>query len=184
MRKSFLFTLLFAALFGVARADGGMWLPIFLNYNEAEMQQLGFRLTAEDVYSVNHHSMKDAIVLFGGGCTGELISPKGLLLTNHHCGYSYVQSHSTMEKNHLQNGFWAKSMDEEIPMEGLTVTFLIYMKDVTDQVLDGVGENTSEKEREEIVKKNIAKVTNEAVEGTTYRRLSSRSIMVTSTLCL
>lgn len=169
MRKSFLFTLLFAALFGVARADGGMWLPIFLNYNEAEMQQLGFRLTAEDVYSVNHHSMKDAIVLFGGGCTGELISPKGLLLTNHHCGYSYVQSHSTMEKNHLQNGFWAKSMDEEIPMEGLTVTFLIYMKDVTDQVLDGVGENTSEKEREEIVKKNIAKVTKEAVDGTTYK---------------
>ena len=169
MKKSFLFTLLLAVLFVTARADGGMWLPLFLKYNEAEMQQLGFRLTAEDVYSVNHHSMKDAIVLFGGGCTGELISPKGLLLTNHHCGYSYVQSHSTMEKNHLQNGFWAKSMEEEIPMEGLTVTFLIYMEDVTSQVLDGVGENTSEKEREEIVKKNIAKVTKEAVDGTTYK---------------
>ena len=169
MRKSILFTLLLTALFSVARADGGMWLPIFLNYNEAEMQQLGFKLTAEDVYSVNHHSMKDAIVLFGGGCTGELISPQGLLLTNHHCGYSYVQSHSTMEKNHLQNGFWARSKEEEIPMEGLTVTFLIYMKDVTDQVLDGVGENTSEKERQEIVEKNIKSVTNDAVAGTTYK---------------
>ena len=169
MRKNILFTLLFAALFGMARADGGMWLPIFLNYNEAEMQQLGFRLTAEDVYSVNHHSMKDAIVLFGGGCTGELISSQGLLLTNHHCGYSYVQSHSTMEQNHLQNGFWAKSKEEEIPMEGLTVTFLVYMKDVTDQVLEGVTDKTSEKERQEIVQRNIKKVTDEAVSGTTYK---------------
>ena len=169
MRKTFLFTLFFAALLSIARADGGMWLPLFLNYNEAEMQQLGFRLTAEDVYSVNHHSMKDAIVLFGGGCTGELISSQGLLLTNHHCGYSYVQSHSTMEKNHLQNGFWAKSKDEEIPMEGLTVTFLVYMKDVTDQVLAGVDEKTSEAEREKIVKNNIKKVSDEAVNGTTYK---------------
>lgn len=169
MRKSILFTLLFAAILGFARADGGMWLPLFLNYNEAEMQSLGFRLTAEDVYSVNHNSMKDAVMLFGGGCTGELISSQGLVLTNHHCGYSYVQSHSTMEQNHLQNGFWAKSKAEEIPMEGLTVTFLVYMQDVTEKVLDGVTDKTSEKERQDIVDNNIKKVIKETTDGTSYK---------------
>ncbi len=153
----------------LVRADGGMWLPIFLKYNEAEMQSLGFKLTAEDVYSVNHNSMKDAIVLFGGGCTGELISSQGLLLTNHHCGYSYVQSHSTMEQNHLQNGFWAKSKNEEIPMEGLTVTFLVYMQDVTDPVLNGVSDDLNEAERQIIISDNIKKVIKEATKGTTYK---------------
>lgn len=169
MRKSLLFTLFFAAIISFARADGGMWLPLFLNYNETEMQSLGFRLTAEDVYSVNHNSMKDAVMLFGGGCTGELISSQGLVLTNHHCGYSYVQSHSTMEKNHLQNGFWAKSKAEEIPMEGLTVTFLVYMEDVTSQVLNGVKDNTSEKERQSIVEQNIKMVIADATKGTGYK---------------
>ncbi len=169
MRKSLLFTLLFAAIFSIARADGGMWLPLFLNYNEAEMQSLGFKLTAEDVYSVNHHSMKDAVMLFGGGCTGELISSQGLVLTNHHCGYSYVQSHSTMEQNHLQNGFWARSKNEEIPMEGLTVTFLVYMKDVTDLVLEDVNPNIDEAERQIMVKNNIEKVVKEATNGTHYK---------------
>ncbi len=168
MRKSILFTLLFAVIIGFARADGGMWLPLFLNYNEAEMQSLGFKLTAEDVYSVNHHSMKDAVMLFGGGCTGELISSQGLVLTNHHCGYSYVQSHSTMEQNHLQNGFWAKSKSEEIPMEGLTVTFLVYMEDVTEQVLAGVDDNSSETERQNIVEKNIKAVTAKATKDNGY----------------
>ena len=121
-----LYLLLLCCLFVTfTRADEGMWLPVFLNYNEAEMQQLGFKLTAEDVYSVNHHSMKDAIVLFGGGCTAELVSSQGLLLTNHHCGYSYVQRYSTLEHNYLHNGFWAKSHEEEIPCEGLSVTFLV-----------------------------------------------------------
>lgn len=169
MRKSLFFTLLFAVIIGFVRADGGMWLPIFLNYNEAEMQSLGFKLTAEDVYSVNHNSMKDAVMLFGGGCTGELISSQGLVLTNHHCGYSYVQSKSTMETNHLQNGFWAKSKEEEIPMEGLTVTFLVYMKDVTDEVLNGVTASTNEKERQTIVERNIKIVTAEATKGTNYK---------------
>ena len=169
MRKSLLFTLLFAAIFSIVRADGGMWLPLFLNYNEAEMQSLGFKLTAEDVYSVNHHSMKDAVMLFGGGCTGELISSQGLVLTNHHCGYSYVQSKSTMEQNHLQNGFWAKSKSEEIPMEGLTVTFLVYMKDVTEEVLEDVNADIEEAERQIMVKNNIEKVTREATKGTHYK---------------
>lgn len=144
-------------------------MPLFLNYNEAEMQSLGFKLTAEDVYSVNHNSMKDAVMLFGGGCTGELISSQGLVLTNHHCGYSYVQSHSTMEQNHLQNGFWAKNMAEEIPMEGLTVTFLVYMKDVTDEVLAGVTDNTSEKDRQQIVSENKKKVVAVATNDNGYQ---------------
>ncbi len=169
MRKSIFLTLLFAAIFNIVRADGGMWLPLFLNYNEAEMQSLGFKLTAEDVYSVNHHSMKDAVMLFGGGCTGELISSQGLVLTNHHCGYSYVQSHSTMEQNHLQNGFWAKSKSEEIPMEGLTVTFLVYMKDVTEQVLEDVNDDIEEAERAIMVKNSMEKVIKEATQGTHYK---------------
>ena len=169
MRKSLLLTLLFAAMFSIVRADGGMWLPLFLNYNEAEMQSLGFKLTAEDVYSVNHHSMKDAVMLFGGGCTGELISSQGLVLTNHHCGYSYVQSHSTMEQNHLQNGFWAKSKSEEIPMEGLTVTFLVYMEDVTAQVLKDVNDEMEEAERQIIIGNSIQEVIKKATEGTTYK---------------
>jgi len=151
MKKSLL--LIFLAVSSCfARADEGMWLPIFLKYNEAEMQQMGFRLTAEDVYSVNNHSMKDAIVLFGGGCTAELISPEGLLITNHHCGYSFVQSHSTLDHNYLHNGFWAKSHDEEIANPGLTVTFLIRMEEVTEQVLAGTSAALTEAERENVIK--------------------------------
>lgn len=167
MKKILLIAML-AAFCGFARADEGMWLPIFLNYNEAEMQQLGFRLTAEDVYSVNHHSMKDAIVLFGSGCTAELISPKGLLLTNHHCGYSYVQSHSTLEHNYLQDGFWAKDLSEEIPNPGLTVTFLVYMQDVTQQVLQGVTDTMNEATRLQKISENSKLVRDEAVKGTHY----------------
>ncbi len=164
MKKILLSSIITILSFGLLMADEGMWLPIFLKYNEAEMQSLGFKLTAEDVYSVNHNSMKDAIVLFGGGCTGELISSQGLLLTNHHCGYSQVQAHSTMEHNYLQDGFWAKTKAEEIPTPGLTVTFLIYMEDVTKQVLKGADSNMPEKERQAIVKRNtetiIARVEN------------------------
>jgi len=169
MKKSIFLTLFFAAILGIARADGGMWLPLFLNYNEAEMQSLGFKLTAEDVYSVNHHSMKDAVMLFGGGCTGELISSQGLVLTNHHCGYSYVQSHSTMEQNHLQNGFWAKNKSEEIPMEGLTVTFLVYMEDVTASVLKDVTDEMDEAKRKTVINNNINDVIKKATEGTGYK---------------
>ena len=169
MKKSLLFTLLFAAIISFAKADGGMWIPLYLSQNEAEMQQLGFHLTADDIYSINHNSMKDAIVLFGSGCTAELISSQGLLLTNHHCGYSYVQSHSTMEHNYLQDGFWAKSKQEEIPMEGLTVTFLVYMEDVTDQVLAGVTAQDKEADRQAKIKENIAKVTKKAIEGNGYK---------------
>jgi hypothetical protein len=169
MRKPLFLTLLLSLILSFARADGGMWIPLYLSQNEAEMQQLGFHLTADDIYSINHNSMKDAIVLFGSGCTAELISSQGLLLTNHHCGYSFVQSHSTMEHNYLQDGFWAKSKQEEIPMEGLTVTFLVYMEDVTDQVLAGVTDQTKEADRQGIIKKNIATVTKKATGGNGYK---------------
>ena len=171
MRKPLFLTLLLSLILSFARADGGMWIPLFLSQNEAEMQQLGFHLTADDIYSINHNSMKDAIVLFGSGCTAELISSKGLLLTNHHCGYSFVQSHSTMEHNYLRDGFWAKKMEDEIPMEGLTVTFLVYMEDVTDQVLVGITDQTKEVDRQTMVKENIAKVTKKATEGTGYKAI-------------
>ena len=171
MRKPLFLTLLLSLVLSFARADGGMWIPLYLSQNEAEMQQLGFHLTADDIYSINHNSMKDAIVLFGSGCTAELISSQGLLLTNHHCGYSFVQSHSTMEHNYLRDGFWAKSKEEEIPMEGLTVTFLVYMEDVTDQVLAGITDQTKESERQAKVKENIAKVTNKATMGNNYKAI-------------
>ncbi|MBR3578974.1 MAG: S46 family peptidase [Bacteroidales bacterium] len=167
MKKILLLTALMMVRF-FAVADEGMWIPLFLGYNEAEMQQMGFHLTADDVYSVNHHSMKDGIVLFGGGCTGELISPDGLLITNHHCGYSYVQAHSSMEHNYLHNGFWSKNRDEELVTQGLTVTFLVYMEDVTTKVLEGVTDGMSESERNSKIKKNINAIENEAIEGTHY----------------
>lgn len=119
-------------------AKEGMWIPSLLNkYNIEEMNQMGFRLTAEDIYSVNHESMKDAVVLFGSGCTGELISDKGLLITNHHCGLDQIQNHSSLEHDYLTNGFWAKSLQEELPNPGLSVRFLDHLDDVTSQVLSG-----------------------------------------------
>lgn len=149
-------------------ADAGMWLPLLLKRNEAEMQSLGFKLTAEDVYNVNNSSLKDAIVLFGGGCTAELISKNGLLLTNHHCGYSFIQRYSTLEHNYLHQGFWAKNNNEEIPCEGLTVSFLIKMEEVTQAVLEGTEAITSFEERQNKIKENIKSVTEKFTEGTTY----------------
>jgi len=168
MKKIFFLTLLVCFRF-VAFADEGMWIPLFLGYNEAEMQQMGFRLTADDVYSVNHYSMKDGIVLFGGGCTGELISPDGLLITNHHCGYSFVQRHSSVEHNYLHNGFWSKSRDEEIVTPGLTVTFLVRMEDVTSAALKGVEVSMTEEARTKQVEKNIKEITEAATVGTHYK---------------
>jgi V8-like Glu-specific endopeptidase len=167
MKKSisilfFLFSITFSY------ADAGMWLPILLKQKEAEMQKLGFKLTAEDVYSVNHSSMKDAVVFFGRGCTGSIISKKGMIFTNHHCGYSYLQSLSTLENNILHNGFWASSEKEEIPCPGLTVTFLVYMEEVTNDVLQGTENAKNLKERDEIIEKNIKVIIAKATENTDY----------------
>ena len=120
-------------------AGEGMWIPMLLQYNEKEMQEMGMRITAEDIYSINHSSLKDAIVLFGGGCTGEIISDYGLLLTNHHCGYDDIQKHSSVEHDYLTNGFWAMNRNEELPCPGLSVIFLREMRDVTDRVLAGTN---------------------------------------------
>ncbi|NDH77710.1 MAG: serine protease, partial [Flavobacteriia bacterium] len=117
-------------------AKEGMWIPMLLNNNIAEMQAMGCELSAEDIYSVNHSSLKDAIVSFGGFCTGEFISSKGLVLTNHHCGYGQIQKQSSMEHNYLKDGFWARSMDEELKNPGLFVEQLVYMEDVTNSLVN------------------------------------------------
>lgn len=156
-RLSFSFSILFSILLSLpSKADEGMWLPILLEQlTITDMQARGFKLTAEDVYSINKSSMKDAVVQFGGGCTAELISAKGLLLTNHHCGYGFIQYHSSPgEKDYLKNGFWAMSQDQELPCPGLTATFIVSMEDVTAKVLEGVKDGMDEAARTELIEKN------------------------------
>ncbi|ARS35004.1 S46 family peptidase [Pontibacter actiniarum] len=152
-----------------ARPDEGMWLPMLLKQlNEADMQKKGMKLSAEDIYSVNQSSLKDAIVSFGGFCTGEMISPEGLLLTNHHCGYGSVQSHSTVENDYLTDGFWAMNREQELPNPGLTATFIVRMEDVTKDILAGTEAAKTEAEREAIIQRNTAKVGKAATAGTHY----------------
>ncbi|MBQ9192101.1 MAG: S46 family peptidase [Bacteroidales bacterium] len=164
MKKAFLFlsALLAAAL--PAMADEGMWLPSLISQRIGDMQAKGFRLTAEDVYSVNQASLKDAVVLFGGGCTGELVSDEGLLLTNHHCGYSYIQRHSSVEHDYLKDGFWAMNRDEELPNKGLTVSFLDHMDEVTDLVLKGYEPGMTEAQRDSVVKVNSDRLVRESTD--------------------
>lgn len=139
-----------------AIAKEGMWIPYLLGQlNQAEMQEMGLEITADQIYSINHSSIKDAIVHFGGGCTAELISSKGLLLTNHHCGYSQIQSHSSLEKNYLKNGFWAMSSKEELQNKGLTAAIVKFMKDVTNEVMEGLDDDMSLAERAESIENNI-----------------------------
>ncbi|MFD2783950.1 S46 family peptidase [Hymenobacter rubripertinctus] len=154
-----------------ARADEGMWLPLLLKQlNEADMQKKGLKLTAEQIYSINQGSLKDAIVQFGGGCTGEIISDQGLLLTNHHCGYGQIQQHSSVENDYLTKGYWAMSRDQELPNPGLTATFIVRMEDVTSQVLAGVPTTgIVEAEREKLVQLNSQRVAQAAVQGTGYQ---------------
>ena len=164
MKKKFTLILLTLAAGFSAMADEGMWLPSLISQRMADMQEKGFKLSAEDIYDVNQASLKDAVVLFGRGCTGELISPEGLLLTNHHCGYGQIQQHSSVEHDYLKDGFWAMSRKEELPNKGLTVSFLERMDDVTAQVLNGYNTEMSEEERVELVKKNSKTIIEEAVK--------------------
>ncbi|HHB78218.1 MAG TPA: S46 family peptidase [Saprospiraceae bacterium] len=137
-------------------AGGGMWLPFLLGQlNEADMQSLGMKMTAEDIYSVNKGSLKDAIVHFNGGCSSSIISPQGLLLTNHHCGYSAIQTHSTLEKNYLENGFWAEKQSDELPNDNLVATFIDRIEDVTKDILVGVTDKMTTKERNDKISQNI-----------------------------
>ncbi len=138
------------------KIQGGMWIPSLLEgMNEEEMLLLGSKMTAEDIYSVNKSSLKDAIGHFGNGCTSEMISPKGLLLTNHHCGYGEIQSHSSVEHDYLKDGFWAKSMGEELANPGLTVTFIKRIDDVSAGVLAGVTEGMDEAAKAGLVNKTL-----------------------------
>ena len=158
-----------ALTFGSMRADEGMWLlPLLEKLNIGDMQKTGCRLTAEDIYSINHSSIKDAIVIFGGGCTGEIVSDEGLLLTNHHCGYSAIQQHSSVEHDYLSDGFWAESRSEEIPTPGLRVTFLVRIEDVTDRVNARLNDEMSENERDDAINSVSAEITSEATKDTHY----------------
>ena len=134
MRNTLIALLAAAALLPSARADEGMWLPMLISQRIEHMHDKGFTLDAEDIYSINQASLKDAVVLFGGGCTGEVVSPEGLLFTNHHCGYSQIQKHSSVEHDYLKDGFWALERSDELPNPGLSVMFLEYMQDVTSEL--------------------------------------------------
>ena len=162
---------IFAFLFvfnTTVKADEGMWIPLLINKNIEEMQEMGLKLTAEDIYNVNHSSLKDAITIFGRGCTGEIISPEGLLLTNHHCGYGSIQQVSTPEENYLDDGFWAMNKNEEIPVEGLTVQFLEYMRDATDKILSGIKPDMTKAERDSVIDSHSKHVIEHATKDTDY----------------
>ncbi len=145
--------------------QGGMWIPSLLEgMNEKEMKLLGSNLTAKDIWDTNNSSIKDAVAIFGGGCTSEVVSPNGLLLTNHHCGYSTIQSHSTVEHDYLKDGFWAKSYDEELVSPGLKVTFIKRIDDVTSQIFEGISDGMDEAAKAKLIDQNISKVTKAAVK--------------------
>ena len=138
------------------RAGEGMWLPHLLaSLNEADMKAMGMKMSAEDIYSVNKGSLKDAIVHFGGFCTGEIISSQGLILTNHHCGYSAIQSHSSIENNLLRDGFWAYEKSEELQNPGLYVQFIVSIEDVTERAFNGIKKKMSTEERQSQIDKNL-----------------------------
>lgn len=151
-----------------AKADEGMWLPFMLNRNYDDMKKNGLKLTAEQIYSINKSSLKDAIISFGGFCTGEVISQKGLVLTNHHCGYDAIADASTPEKNYLDNGFWAKNLAEEIAVPGLTATFIIRMEDVTKAITKELTSDMTTEQRQAKIAELSKILEADAVKGTHY----------------
>ena len=151
------------------KADEGMWLlNLIAKMNQSDMERMGLQLTAEEIYSINNSSIKDAIVSFGGFCSAEVISPEGLLLTNHHCGFSAIVQNSTVENDYVTSGFWAQSQNEELQCKGLFVRFLVRIEDVTDEVLNLIHFEMSEVEREEVVKKISSELSATAVDGTHF----------------
>lgn len=166
--KHILFPILLIASL-LAKADEGMWLPQLLNaMNIKDMKKNGLKLTAEQIYSINKSSLKDAIVQFGGGCTGEVVSSQGLLITNHHCGYSSIAFHSSVEKDYLTKGYWAMNKNEELYTPNLTVTFINRIEDVTDKVMKGITAGSTDAKIDSITKANIKQLEKEAVNGTHY----------------
>ena len=165
MKKLFL-TLTAAVLSFTAMADEGMWLlPYLQKMNIKDMKAKGLKLSAEDIYSVNKSSLKDAIVIFGGGCTGEIVSEKGLIFTNHHCGYGSIQALSSVENDYLKYGFWASSHGEELPVPGLSVRFVVSIEDVTATILGNVPSIAGEEERSKIVAENTDALVKKMNEG-------------------
>ncbi len=160
--------LFFLLSVNILHAHEGMWIPSLLKVLEGQMQSEGMQITAEDIYSINQSSLKDAIVHFGGGCTAEVVSKKGLILTNHHCGYSQIQQHSSLENNLLKDGFWAMSMKEELKNPGLTATFIVRIEDVTDKVLNGVKDQNSD-EGNKTMLANIKAIEKAAVNQPNYK---------------
>ena len=151
------------------KAEEGMWIPMLLEkYQIGKMKEAGLRISAEEIYSINNDCLMDAVVIFGGGCTGELISSQGLLLTNHHCGEDEIQYHSSVEHNYLADGFWAMSRDEELPNPGLTVSFLRYMRDVTEEMNLGLKQGMDPQERERTLAKNERRIIRGATDSTHY----------------
>jgi hypothetical protein len=153
--------LLFFFVINIQAQQGGMWIPSLLKgMNEKEMKSLGMKMSIKDIYDVNQSSLKDAVPHFNGGCTSEVISPKGLILTNHHCGFSQIQNHSSVDHDYLTNGFWAYKMEDELPNEGLVVTFIVRIEDVTTKVLEGTANLTSEAEKQNKIQDNISVLSN------------------------
>ena len=170
MKKIILIVISAMFLFGSSvKADEGMWLlPLIQKLNIEKMQQMGCELSAEEIYNVNKTSLKDAIVIFGGGCTGEIISEKGLVLTNHHCGYGAIQQHSSPENDYLKDGFWAAAIEDEIPTPGLSVTFLVKMEDVSDQIISELSDDMDELARIDSAYAIGNRIAEKAKEGTHY----------------
>jgi len=168
MKRLFLIAALFLLTFTITIADEGMWLPSLIKERVPDMQKKGFRLTSEDLYSINQACLKDAVIQFGNGCTGELISDKGLILTNHHCGYGQIQAHSSLEHDYLKDGFWAKDLSEELPNPGLTVKFLVRMEDVTDKINPALTDIIDEEKRNAKILEHSNRIAREAVKGTHY----------------
>lgn len=164
-----LFTLLFIISISFrVEATEGMWLPVLIGNNIETMQQMGLQLSASDLYNENGPSLKDGIVRFGRGCTGAFLSDEGLLITNHHCGLGQIQRHSSVENDYLTHGFWAKSKEEELPNPGLTITLLVRMEDVTDQVIPKLREGMTEQERATAVSQLTREIAKTAAEDGKY----------------
>ncbi|MEZ4967165.1 MAG: S46 family peptidase [Saprospiraceae bacterium] len=155
-KRTLLILLLFPCLLN---AQGGMWVPLHLEkQNEKEMQSLGLKIEADDIFAIAQPSLKDAICQFNGGCTGEMISPEGLLLTNHHCGFGAIQQLSSLENNYIENGYWAQNREQELPAPGVTAMFIARMEDVTALALLGVSESMAEEARQSQIDKNLAQI--------------------------
>ena len=171
--KKLLRALVLFVSFPIFAQQGGMWVPSLLKgMNEKEMKSLGMKMSVADIYDVNNSSLKDAVPQFNGGCTAEVISSKGLLLTNHHCGYGEIQSHSTVEHDYLQDGFWAKSYEDELPNPDLEVTFIVSIHDVTTDILKGTETLTSEADKKALVQKNISDLQK------SYKRETWQNVMI------